>query len=600
MEEYLLLGLASVIVFGVGAQWISWRFKLPSIILLLIFGFIAGPITGLVQPDILLGEFLFPIVSVSVALILFEGGLTLQISELKKIGGTVFSLVSFGVIISFAVISFFAYTVLELSGELSILLGAVLVVTGPTVILPMLRTIQPSPVLNSILKWEGIVIDPVGAMLAVLVFEGILIKGTDGATIVAVQGMANILVIGVGIGMLAALLLVVLIKNYLVPDYLQNPVTLMLVVLTFTVSNMLQHEAGLMAVTIMGITLANQKSVTVKHIIAFKENLRILLISSLFIVLSARLDVEIIKAIDKRAVVFLLLLIFVARPLSVYFSTFAAGLRMKERVFLMFMAPRGIVAAAIASIFSLKLAESTNPELAAGADIIVPYTFIVIIGTVFFYGIFSLPIAKALNVARPNPQGVLMVGAHPWSRQIASALMEEGIQVLMTDINRNMVSKGRLAGIPVYYGSVLTENTPGEIELNGIGKLLALTPNDNVNALAVLHYSEIFDRKDVYQLTPHEIREGDELAPHLKGRFLFAENVNFDVLSDKFREGYLVKRTNITKEYGLENHMEANNNDVVPLFIITESKELKVCLSEKEVKVKAGETLISVVPQKTA
>ena len=277
MAENIAVQLAAVIILGIGTQWLAWWIKLPSILLLLLCGFIAGPITGYLQPAELLGELLLPVVSVSVAIILFEGGLTLNLVDLTKIRRVLINLVSVGVLATWVVAAGAAYYIVGLELPLAILLGAILTVSGPTVVLPLLRHVQPVGHVNSLLRWEGIVVDPVGATLAVIVFEAITAKQSEASNYLVMAAVLKTLLIGGALGYLGARLVTILLSHHWIPDFLQNPVTLMLVVATFTVSNHFQEESGLLAVTLMGIWLANQKTVSVKHIVEFKENLRVLL-----------------------------------------------------------------------------------------------------------------------------------------------------------------------------------------------------------------------------------------------------------------------------------------------------------------------------------
>lgn len=351
----ILFGVTLIIVLGVAAQWLAWRLHVPSILLLLLFGFLGGPIAGQLQPDALFGELLLPFVSVSVGLILYEEGLSLRLTELPKVGGVVRNLVTTGAFVTWAISTLASAWLFDLPGELAVLLGAILVVTGPTVIQPLLQHIRPSGATGSILKWEGIVIDPVGALLAVLVFEAVSAGELREATAHVLGGVLKTIIVGGGLGVVAAGMLSFALRRYWVPDFLQNAVSLMLVLATFAASNAAQHESGLFAATVMGITLANQRSVDVRHIVEFKENLRVLLISGLFIVLAARLEVSSLLAVSFRGMVLVLLLVAVARPLCVWVSTVRSKLSAKERLFLSAMAPRGIVAAAVASVFAIRL-----------------------------------------------------------------------------------------------------------------------------------------------------------------------------------------------------------------------------------------------------
>lgn len=587
MSEHILIGLASILVFGIGAQWLAWRLKLPSILLLLLCGFLVGPVGGIIDPDALLGELLLPVVSVSVALILFEGGLSLRLSDLKGFGAVVTGLVTVGVLVTWVVATAGAHYLLGFELSLALLIGAVLVVTGPTVIIPLLRHVRPSAPLGSILKWEGIVVDPIGAMLAVLVFEGIVAGGMREATSLALMGIAKTLLIGGVTGSLGALVMVSLLRRYWIPDFLQNPVTLMLVVSTFTLSNHFQAESGLLAVTIMGIVLANQSIVTVKHIVEFKENLRVLLISALFIVLAARLRPADLSYLRIEVLIFLALLILVARPISVYLSTLGSGLSLNERLFLMSMAPRGIVAAAIASVFALRLSEKGF----AGAEMIVPITFFVIIGTVAVYGLGAAPVAAALGVARAEPQGVLIVGCQRWARSLASVLKGEGFDVLLVDSNRLNVSQARMDGLPVFHGSILSEHFAMEADLGGIGKLLAMTYNDNVNSLACVHFTDVFGRGEVYQLHPEDEKT---VSQELRGRLLFGDVATYVDISKRFRRGGAIKATGLTEafDYGA---FSTRYKHALPFFLIDEKKGLMVFSADSDLKPRPGQTIISLV-----
>ncbi len=286
-----LIQLTLVAVVGLGAQLLAWHLRLPSILLLLLSGFLLGPVLGLITPDALLGETLFPLVSLSVGLILFEGGLTLKLKELPASGPVVARLISVGALATWIVAALGARFLLGLDWALAILFGAILIVTGPTVVGPLLRQIRPHGRAGTILKWEGILIDPVGAVLAVLVLEIIALGGGVSVTSFVLLGVGRSLLVGVVLGLLGAAVLVALMRRHLIPDYLQSGVTLMLVVGFFTLGDLLAAEGGLLTVTLMGIALANQTYVPVRHIVEFKENLQVLLIGVLFILLAGRVQV---------------------------------------------------------------------------------------------------------------------------------------------------------------------------------------------------------------------------------------------------------------------------------------------------------------------
>ena len=331
MTEKFIIGLSAIVVSGVLAQWIAWKFRFPSILLLLIFGFIAGPVTGFLRPDIFFGDLLFPFVSISVALILFEGGMNLRFSELKIVGSLIRNLITIGILVTWILTTIAAYFILNFPFTLSCLFGAILVVTGPTVILPILRHVKPKGQINSILKWEGIVNDPIGALLAILVFEAVFASGVREATLQVGFAILKSVIISSSIGLLGGYIIALLIKRDLIPDFLQNPASLTMVVLIFTASNLVQEESGLFSVTIMGIYLANQKKISIKHIIEFKENLRTLLISVLFIVLAARLNFNDLNQLNIGSFVFVGILILIIRPAAVFFSSIGTKFNWKEK-----------------------------------------------------------------------------------------------------------------------------------------------------------------------------------------------------------------------------------------------------------------------------
>ncbi|MEJ2634094.1 MAG: cation:proton antiporter [Calditrichia bacterium] len=597
MAENYLVQLAVIIVFGVVSQMIAWRLRLPSILLLLIAGFVAGPLTGWVHPDEVFGKLLFPLVSISVAVILYEGGLNLRLSELKAVGKVIRNLISIGILVTWILSTAAALLILGLSLPLSMLLGAILVVTGPTVILPLLRQIRPSGQMNSILKWEGMINDPIGALLAVLVFEGTLASGLGEATAAILGGLLKTIFFGSLIGILGAYTFIFLLKRQLIPDYLQNPVSLMMVFIVFASSNVIQPESGLFSVTLLGIFLANQKKVTVHHIIEFKENLRVLLISVLFIVLAARINIADLKMLDWRSFVFLASLIFLIRPAAVYSSTIGSSLSRREKSFLCWMAPRGIVAAAVSSLFALEMERAGIPE----AGILVPLTFLVIIGTIAIYGFTAMPVAKWLGIAKPNPQGCLILGAYPFARAIARSLKSNGIRVLLIDTNWQNISAARMEGLPTYYGSILSEYIFDDIDLTGIGKLLALSANEEVNSLAALYFSKTFGTNEVFQLSVEENEEQQSkvLSKDLRGNILFGLNHTYSYLFERFGTDSTVKAMNITDRFRediFRKHAESHN--IIPLFLITDNKKLVIYTSESGPVPKPGQKLISLVNEK--
>lgn len=593
MNEIFFINLSAIIVLGIISQWVAWRIQIPSILILLVVGFIAGPITGFIDPEALLGDSLFPIISISVAIILFEGGLSLHFQKLRGVRNVVRRLISIGILTTWIIATLAAYYFLNLDLGLSLLLGAILVVTGPTVIIPLLQHLRLVSRIGSVARWEGIINDPIGASLAVLVFEAILVKSAKTVSAVIIFSVLKTLILGVGLGVLGAFLMIFLLKRYWIPDFLQSPVTLMVVIFIFAISNFFQDESGLFAVTMMGIVMANQKYVPIQHIVDFKENLRVLLISGLFILLAARIEISDMDVLNLNSFIFLVILILVARPIAVILSTIRTNLNWREKIFLIWMAPRGIVAAAVSSVFALFLAEKGFED----AHLLTPVTFLVIIGTVAFYGLTAGPVVRWLGLATHNPQGVLMVGAHDWARNIAKVLMDNGIPIIMADSNWKNITTARIQGIETYYGNILSEKAIDEIDIGGLGRLMALTSNDEVNHLAALHFTEIFGRADVYQLASGSVKtnNNDTVSIELTGRLLFGKDITFDHLIQKFRAGAEIKTTSITEEFSYLDYQNLYQDSALPLFLLKASQQLDIFATDNIPTPEPGDAIISLV-----
>lgn len=593
------ISLGLIFVLGVGSQWLAWKIRVPSILLLLLSGILAGPVMRslfpgspfAINPDALFdNDVLLSAVGIAVGLILYEGGLTLNFKELHSTWKPVTLLVSIGALATWIIAATSAYLIFDLSKPIAILLGAILIVTGPTVVGPMLAHIRPSGDSGLILKWEGIVIDPIGVLAAVLVFEAISINSQLNDFSSIMQAIGLTLVAGTLLGVVAAFLLQNLLTRFWVPDYLQIPVSFMLVVAAFTASNQIMPESGLLTTTVMGIALGNQKKVDVHHILEFKENLRVLLIAVLFIVLSARLQIDQLAQLDWfRVFLFLAVLVLIARPAAVFLATLGAGLSWRERMFIAWLAPRGIVAAAGASIFSLGL------EI-EGADQLVPLTFSVIIGTVALYGLTTPWASKLLGVADQNPQGIIFVGAPMWARAIARVLSERGYKVVMIDTNRTNVRQARMAGLTAMQDNILTVPDITDLDLRGIGRVFANTPNDEVNTLVLQRFKSYFESSSLYQLaaTKSKKQHEDQHAER-RWRALFKHDIDYAGLESRIHNGWVIKATNISDEFSYKDYRTLYGSSAIPLFVINQTKVLSVCTPDKPTEPSSGDTVIALV-----
>lgn len=602
---YPSLYLAAILALGIAAQWVAWRFRLPGIVLLLLFGVLLGKWGPENTPGP--GEdFFYAMVSLSVGIILFEGGLSLNFREIIGTRGVVFRLVTVGLLFTWLATAWLAHNVAGFSTTMSVLLGALLTVSGPTVVLPLLRHVQPVRRIGSLAKWEGIVNDPIGAVVAALVFEVVLHHAPGQMTSGWMLGLLQTLFYSIVSASLSGWLLLLMLRRYWVPDFLQNPVILSWVLLLFAVSNRLAPESGLVSVTLLGVILANQRSVAVRHIIEFKENLRVLLISTLFIVLASRLriDMDVLRTLGWRSVWFVALLIAVVRPVAVLLATVGSSLPWRERAFLAWIHPRGIVAAAVSSLFALRIARAsdlaTAQELLAETDRFVLVTFLVIVATVTVYGLTLAPLARWLGLSSENPQGILFAGASPSIREIARAVKEDGFPVLLVDTNPRNNAAARMAGLSVAFASIGSEYVQEQIDLGGIGRLLAMTPNDEVNTLAVMGFTERFGRAEVYQVAPAETSSGrtEKVGAYRQGRTLFDKPVTIGELEGRFAAGERIKKTTLTTDFTYDDFLARYGESALVLFRIDETgKKLAVATEKNDLAPRPGQKLIALVKE---
>lgn len=593
-DKTLILSL--VVFAGILCQWLAWRVKLPAILFLLGSGLVAGPVLGLLDADELFGDLLFPFISLAVSIILFEGSLTLKFEEISGLKKVIRRLVSVGALLTWLITAVTTHFALGFSWQLSLLFGAITSVTGPTVIVPLLRTVRPKAAVANILRWEGIVIDPIGATLAVLVYEFILLSGNDSHAMgYTLFSFAKTLVIGLVIGSGAAFGYGQVIRRHWLPEFLHNVATLALVICCFTVSNLLQHESGLLTVTVLGMVLANQKDVPMQEILDFKESLSVLLISVLFIILASRLDLAAFTSLGWPAVFVLLSIQFLARPLSVAIATHGSPLSWPERHLLAWIAPRGIVAAAISALFAIRLDQAGFTQ----APQLVPLTFMVIIGTVVLQSATAGAIAEWLGVAEPEPKGFLLIGANRLARTIGLTLQEHGFRVVLADANWESIKKARMAGLETFYGQPVSEYASRHLDLIGIGRMLGLSPSSSLNALACMYYRQELGRQAVFSLqTGSEKKIADEKMESSAGKCptLFGADIEFTCLTNALNSGWTIHTTSLTETFSFADSLTNNGGMAIALFAIRPTGKLEVFTTTNQPQPKAGWTVISLLP----
>lgn len=595
MNDHLVLLLAGIGMLAMFCQWVAWRLNVPAIVFLLLGGLAVGPGIGWLDPDALFGDLLFPFISLSVAVILFEGSLGLRIHEIRGLGRVIRRMTGAGILITWAVTTVAARFILDWSWWLALLFGAIMVVTGPTVIGPLLRTVRPVARVARILRWEGIVVDPIGALLAVLSYEFIIAAQAGAGVQHTLWVFGETVLMGVAAGLAVGFILGEILRRNWLADYLVNVFVLIAVFGVFALSNTFLSESGLLAVTIMGVWLGNRKGVPVEDILAFKETLSLLLLSGLFIILAARVDIADLRALGWQGPAVLAAMLLIARPLKVAFSTWGSPLPPAERVLLAWVAPRGIVAAAVSALFAIKLQQLG----VAQAHQLLPLTFIVIVGTVILQSITARPVALALKVAQPDPVGFLIVGASPVAQAIGKALKDAEVPVCLCSSDWDGIAKARMAGLPVYYGSPLSEDAQRNLDMAGLGRMLALGPGDDFNSLVTSWFVSHFGRGKAYALP--DGRRAEHADKHQAAAWhrpvtLFSETATYWMLMRELSEGGAIRSTTLTDEFDYERYKASRGGSHTPLFALSPKGYAQPFTPRQDWQPEAGWTVLSLFP----
>lgn len=588
-----LLSLVTVGLLSIGCQYFAYKIRLPAILPLLIVGIVIGPVFGVLNADDLFGDLLFPVVSLSVAIILFEGSLTLRFNDIAGHGNMVRNLCSIGVLVTWLVAATAAHYSLDLTWQLSFLFGALVTVTGPTVIVPMLRTVRPKTNLANILRWEGIIIDPIGALLAVLVFE-FIVASQETAITHTLIAFGKTIGIGSVLGLASGYLLGISIRKELIPHYLLNTAVLTIILGVFAASNYVAHESGLLAVTITGMVLANMKDVDVEDILEFKETLSVLLISGLFILLATRLNLQSVIDVGWGSIIVLAAIMFVARPLAVLASSVGTGLKLNELALLSWIAPRGIVAAAVSALFSLKL-EDIGYE---GAGIVVPIVFMVIIATVVVQSLTSRTVASLLGVRAPAPTGYLLFGSSKFNRLLACEMINQKLDVTIADTNWDAISEARMAHIPVYFGNPMSDHAARHLDIATFGTVLIMSPYKQLNPLIAYHFEYTLGKDKVWSLTNNEqsARPSHQVSEqYAKKLTLFDEGVTYGYLASAIARGATVKTTRLTEEFTYKQYAQQYGLRATPLIAINSEGKSFTFVNGNSLEPKANWRVISLI-----
>ncbi|MDG1715074.1 sodium:proton antiporter [Lacinutrix sp.] len=585
-----MLELAGIIILGILAQWVAWKFKIPAILPLILIGLLVGPIaaeflsedgTKWIEPiwngekGLFPGESLYYFVSLAISIILFEGGLTLKRSEIKNVGPAITKLITIGSAVTFFGAGVLAHYIFELSWDLSFLFAGLIIVTGPTVITPILRNIPLKKDISTILKWEGILIDPIGALVAVLVFEFISVGGDSGFTKTAFLEFGKIVLFGTTFGFTFAHALAFAINKKMIPHYLLNVVALSTVLLVFVESEIFAHESGLLAVVVMGMVLGNGKLENLKELLYFKESLSVLLISILFILLAANINIEDLMLLYtwKTALLFAVV-VFIIRPIAVFLSTHGSKLKFKEKLFISWVGPRGIVAAGIASLFGSKLIK----QGVEGAEYITPLVFMIVLGTVLLNATTARLFAKIVGVFLTKSDGILIVGASKVSRLIGHYLESNGRHVVLIDSNQTNIDKAKELGLEAINTNIYSDTLMDNIELNDVGYLMALTGSNDINKYAINKFSSQFGENGSFRLVSVDEMLDSNNNPK---EGLFSHTDDFTTLSDVTRKFPSIQEIELKDKAHYTSLIELSDNDkdIIPLFLKNEASEIQIISS---------------------
>ena len=574
-----MLELGGVIILGILAQWFAWKLKIPAILPLLLIGLLVGPIsaeflsedgTKWIEPvwngeeGLFGGKNLYYFVSLSISIILFEGGLTLKFKEIKNVGPLVITkLITLGSLVTFFGAGIAAHYIFNLSWEISFLFSALIIVTGPTVITPILRNIPLRKDISAILKWEGILIDPIGALVAVLVFEFISVGAGGEYTKTALIEFGKIVLFGSTFGFTFAHALNFAINKQWIPHYLLNVFALASVLGVFVLSDSFSHESGLLAVVIMGMVLGNSKSKYLKDLLYFKESLSILLISILFILLSANINFEDLMLIYKwETLALFAVVVFIIRPIGVLLSTYKSALTFKEKMFISWVGPRGIVAAGIASLFGLTLVFKGIVD----AEYITPLVFMIVMGTVLLNATTARLFAKITGVFLKNSNGILIVGASEVSQLIGNYLKNNNRHVVLIDSNQTNIAKAKSLGLEALMTDIYSDTLEDNIELNDIGFLMALTGSADINNYAIQKFKNHFGENGAFRLVTEEEKNDPTKNPK---EGLFSHTDDFALLTRTAQDYPIINEVLIIDKPHYNKLIEQTiiNKNTIPLFL---------------------------------
>ena len=596
MVPSLLFEIMIIGLLGIGSQWVAWRYRLPAIVVMAITGLLVGPIFGFINPEESFGPMYSPIISAAVAIILFEGSLNLSFSELRGVGKSIFRISTVGAFIAWILGSLTAHYVAGLSWAVAFVIGGLFIVTGPTVIMPLLRQSKLKARPAKVLKWEGIIVDPIGALLAVFAFEIITFitaidpDGTQLLMFFAASLFAIILgwALGRGLGWM--------FETGHIPEFLKSPAVVVVVIFCFTAADEVMHETGLLSVTAMGITLANMGISSISDMRHFKENISVLLISTIFIMLTASLEMDTILHIFSPNIIgYVLLMMFAVRPLSIFIATIGTGLSFNERALVGWIAPRGIVALTVSGYFATVLADAGYED----ASILTTLTFALVIFTVLAHGFSIGWLAKKLDLSMTGNPGVLLVGSNPFTIELSKSLAKVNVPAMIIDSSWEHLSIARKSGVPFYYGNMLSEQTEHHLDTIPYEYLLAVTDDRAFNSLICTTFLPEYGRTNVFKASPYNQLDNGYakgVVSKVGGRILFDKKFPLEILIGKIESGYVFRQTTLTEQFNFEAYKAEKDPSTIFLYLIKPSGQLKFFSEEMRTVPAIGDKIVSLTP----
>lgn len=593
MSLSILFELMLILFLGVGSQWIAWKFRLPAIVVMSLAGLLVGPILGLMNPEESFGVIYSPIISIAVAIILFEGSLSLSAKELRGLGKPVIRISTVGAFIAWILGSLTAHYIAGLSWTVALVIGGLFVVTGPTVIMPLLRQSKLKPRPAKILKWEGIVVDPIGVLLAVFAFEFITAFTTESGSVTSLLVFFLAAIFAVILGWGIARGISWMFEVGYIPEFLKSPMLFTVVVLTFTVTDEIVKGSGLLAVTAMGMTMANTSVSSLKDFRHFKENISLIFISAIFIMLAASLQMETILHIFSPNILgYVILMMFAVRPISIFLSTIGTGLSLQERTLVGWIAPRGIVALTVSSYFASILGEAGYED----ANLLTTLTFGLVFFTVIAHGFSLGPIAKRLNLSLEGNPGVVLIGSNPFTTSLAQSFEKMKSPVIVTDPSWERLQHARKKGVPFYHGEILSEQTEYNLDTIPYDILIAGTTADTYNALVCTTFMPEYGRANVFHINSSREASNMDVVNRVGGRSLCRQDITLHELIAKVESNYVFRHTNLTEKFTYEQYLQEKDEQAVMLFYQKPTGNIHLFSNDMRLSPQVGDVIVSLAP----